>query len=94
MRMADLKPGWKVLGNDGRHVGDVRDVGQNFVLTSRTRFGSGDIYIPASAIANVENEIVYLSLPEAVVAQMGWEQPPREEDAPLTSPEADLHRHV
>lgn len=94
MRMADLKPGWKVLGNDGRHVGDVRDVGQNFVLTSRTRFGSGDIYIPASAIANVEHEVVYLSLPQAAVAQMGWEQPPREDDAPVTSPEADLHRHV
>ena len=64
MRMADLKPGWKVLGNDGRHVGDVRDVSQNYVLTSGTRFGSGDIYIPASAIANVEHEVVYLSLPQ------------------------------
>ena len=94
MRMTDLKPGWKVLGNDGRHVGDVREVGQNYVLTSPTRFGSGDIYIPASAIANVEQEVVHLSLPQAAVAEMGWEQPPREDDAPLTSPEADLHRHV
>ena len=26
--------------------------------------------------------------------QMGWEQPPRDEDAPETSPETDLHRPV
>jgi hypothetical protein len=94
MRMADLKRGWKVLGNDGRHVGDVREVGQNYVLTSPTGFGSGPIYIPASAIANVEREVVHLSLTQAAVAGMGWEQPPRDDDAPLTSPETDLHRHV
>ena len=28
MRMADLKPGWKVVGNDGRHVGVAELVGQ------------------------------------------------------------------
>ena len=92
--MADLKPGWKVLGNDGRHVGDVRDVSQNYVLTSPTRLGSGDIYIPASAIANVEHAVVHLSLPQAAVAEMGWEQPPRADDALTNSPEKDLHRHV
>jgi hypothetical protein len=25
---------------------------------------------------------------------MGWEQPPRNEDAPETTQETDLHRHV
>ncbi len=94
MRMADLKPGWKVVGNDGRHVGDVREVGQNYVLTSPTGFGSGPIYIPASAIANVEEEVVHLSLPRTAVAGMGWEQSPRDDDTPLTSSETELHRHI
>jgi hypothetical protein len=94
MRMADLKRGWKVLGNDGRHVGDVQDVGQNYLLTSLTRLGSSPVYIPASAIANVEHEVVHLSLPQAAVEEMGWGQPPRDDDAPQTSPETDLHRHV
>jgi hypothetical protein len=92
--MADLKRGWKVLGNDGRPVGDVREVGQNYVLTSPVGFGSGVIYIPASAIANVENEVVHLSLPQSAVADMGWEQPPRDDDTPSMSAETDLHRHV
>jgi hypothetical protein len=93
MRMADLKPGWAVVGNDGRRVGAVREVGQNYIVTSTTGL-TGHIYIPASAIANVEHEVVHLSLPQRDVAQMGWGQPPRDDDAPATSPETDLHRHV
>ena len=93
MRMADLKPGWMVVGNDGRRVGQVRDVGQNYIVTSTMGLGS-DVYIPASAIANVEHEVVHLSVPQHDVAEMGWGQPPRDGDAPATSPETDLHRHV
>jgi hypothetical protein len=92
MRMADLKPGWMVVGNDGRRVGTVREVGQNYLLTS-TGFAS-NVYIPASVIANVEREVVHLSVEQRVVAEMGWEQPPRDGDALSTSPETDLHRHV
>ena len=92
MRMADLKSGWAVVGNDGHRVGEIRDVSQNYVLTSRPGL-AGDIYVPASAIANVEHEVVHLSIPQPDVAQMGWDQPPRD-DAPASSPEADLHRHV
>ena len=93
MRMADLKPGWMVVGNDGRRVGQVHDVGQNYIVTSTIGLGS-DIYVPVSAIANVEHEVVHLSVPQRDVGEMGWEQPPRDGDAPATSPETDLHRHV
>jgi len=93
MRMADLKPGWAVVGNDGHRVGSIRDVGQDYLLAS-TGGLSGDIYVPSSAIGNVEHETVHLNIAQRDVAGMGWEEPPREEDVPLTSPEADLHRHV
>ena len=93
MRMADLKPGWEVVGNDGGRVGTVRKVGQNYILTSRAGLAS-DIYVPASTVANVEHGVVHLSVPQRDVADMGWEQPPRNSDAPATSPESDLHRHV
>jgi hypothetical protein len=92
MRMADLKPGWAVVGNDGRRVGTVREVGQNYILTS-TGMATG-IYVPASAIANVEHDTVHLSVSQRDVADMGWEQPPRDDDAPAAAPETDLHRHV
>ena len=93
MRMADLMPGWAVVGNDGNPVGAVKHVGQNYVLVSIGGLAS-DVYVPASAIANVEHEVIHLSLPQRDVAQMGWEQPPRDDDTPATSSETDLHRHV
>jgi hypothetical protein len=61
--MADLKSGWAVVGNDGRRVGAIRAVGQNYILTSTTGLAS-DVYVPASAIANVEHEVVHLSVPQ------------------------------
>jgi hypothetical protein len=90
--MADLKPGWTVVGNDGRRVGEVRDVGQNYILTSTGL--TSDIYVPASAIGNVEHEVVHLTVAQHDVAEMGWEQPPRDDDAPAASSETDLHRHI
>lgn len=94
MRMADLRAGWAVVGNDGHRLGAVQDVGQNFVLVSRGAI-SGHLYVPASAIANVEHEMVHLNLPKDAAEQMGWEQPPREEDEPESTADTDLlHRHV
>jgi hypothetical protein len=93
MRMADLKRGWAVVGNDGRRLGTVKSVGQSFVVASRGGL-SGDLYVPASAIANVRDDTVYLNLPKAAAEEMGWEQPPRGEDPPEAGPEDDLHRHV
>jgi len=92
MRMADLKPGWAVVGNDGKRVGGVQQVGQNYVLTSVDGLAS-EIFVPASAIANVEHDTIHLSVSQRDVAQMGWEQPPRDDDVPVASP-GDLHRHV
>jgi hypothetical protein len=91
--MTDLRPGWTIVGNDGHLLGTIRTVGQNYLVASRTGLAR-EIYVPASHIANVENEVVYLNLPKAAAQEMGWEQPPREEDAPETTPEADLHRHI
>jgi hypothetical protein len=91
--MTDLKSGWTVVGNDGHQVGSIRDVGQNYLVAS-TGMLSGRIYIPASAIANVEHETVHLNVPQRDVNAMGWDEPPREDDAPSSSPEADLHRHI
>ena len=93
MRMADLKPGWPVVGNDGHRLGIVKDVGQHYVLTSRGG-RTGDLFVPASAIANVRDETLYLNLTKREAEGMGWEQGPRDLDALETAEEVDLHRHV
>ena len=93
MRMADLKPGWAVIGNDGKRVGAVQHVGQNYLLTVVDGL-AGQIYVPASAIANIEHDVIHLSVAQGDVAQMGWQQAPRDDDVPAASPGTDLHRHI
>ena len=91
--MTDFRTGWAVLGNDGERVGTVKDVGQNYILISCPGF-SGDLFVPVSSIANVENEVVQLNIPQPDVQQMGWEQEPRDDDRLHVSPDSDLDRHV
>jgi hypothetical protein len=93
MRMTDLKAGWAIVGNDGHRFGTVESVGQNYILASKASL-AGHVYVPATHIANVEHGVVYLNLAKSEADEMGWEQPPRDQDAPETTPETDLHRHV
>ena len=92
MRMAELQAGWDVMGNDGRKLGTIREVGQHYVVVSTSRF-SGNLYVPASAIGNVDREVVHLSLTVQGAESMGWDQPPRDEDEP-EGQQSDLHRHI
>jgi hypothetical protein len=91
--MTDLKPGWAVVGNDGRRVATIREVGQQYVTAARGGL-SHDLYVPASAIANVKDDVVYLNIASSDADSMGWGEPPVADDAPVSSPEPDLHRHI
>jgi hypothetical protein len=93
MRMTDLRAEWIVVGNDGRQIGTIKNVGQNYVLTSRPGFAA-DMFIPVSSIANVENEVVHLNITQPDAEQMGWEQQPSDDDVIEASSASDLHRHV
>ncbi len=93
MRIADLKPGWSVLANDGHRLGTIREVGQHFLKVAGNRF-TGDIYVPASHIGNVERESVHLTVASGEVDAMGWHQPPRTSDELRTGPESEADREV
>lgn len=93
MRVADLQRGWDVVTNDDHRLGRIRDVGQQFVEVSGG-FLSATIYVPASAIANVEHETVHLNVARGEVDAMGWEQPPRSSDELRTGPERDVDREI
>jgi hypothetical protein len=93
MRIADLKPGWEVVTNDGNRLGKIREVGQHFVEVSSGYFSS-ELYVPSSAIANVENETVHLNIASRQVDAMGWRQPPRLPDDLRTSDENAADRDI
>jgi hypothetical protein len=93
MRMTDLRAGWPVLGNDGRRVGTVKDIRQDYIVTSRPGF-AGDLFVPVSAVANVVQETIHLNLRQTDVDMMGWEQEPLQDDRLEDGPDEGLHRHV
>jgi hypothetical protein len=93
MRIADLQPGWTVLTNDGHRLGAIAEVGQHYLKVSGSRF-TGPIFVPASAIANVERGSVHLNVARGEVDAMGWQQPPRTSDDLRTRPERDADRDV
>jgi hypothetical protein len=93
MRIADLKPGWDVLTNDGHRLGRIKDVGQHFIEVSGGLFASA-LFVPSSAIGNVEHETVHLNLAEREVDATGWQQPPRSPDDLQTASERDAQREI
>lgn len=93
MRIGDLKPGWAVVTNDGHRLGSIREVGQHFVKVSGGYFSTA-VYVPASAIGNVENGTVHLNVANGEVDAMGWQQPPRSPDDLRTVRERDVDREI
>jgi hypothetical protein len=93
MRIADLQPGWEVLTNDGHHLGKIREVGQHFVKVSGGLFAAS-LYVPASAIGNVEHMTVHLNLAHGEVDATGWRSPPRTSDELRTTREPDADREI
>ena len=93
MRVADLKPGWDVLTNDGHRLGRIHEVGQHFLEVSGHGF-SPALFVPASAFANVEDQAVHLNVARGEVDAMGWQQRPRTSDDLHTAPERDVDREI
>ena len=93
MRIADLKPGWDVVTNDGIRLGRIKEVGQHFIEVPGGLFSTA-LFVPASAIGNVENETVHLGIAHREVQAMGWQQPPRTADELHIGPDRDVDRDI
>ena len=93
MRIADLQPGWDVVTNDGHRLGRIKEVGQHYVEVSGGMF-SAALYVPASAIGNVENKTVHLMYAQSEVDTEGWQTAPRTSDELHTGVEPDANRDI
>jgi hypothetical protein len=82
-----------VVTNDGHRLGRIREVGQHFLGVSGGLF-THDLFVPASAISNVEPEAVHLNLAHGEVDAMGWQEPPRTSDRLRTTPEREADREI
>ncbi len=72
-----IENGWDVYGSDGEKVGNVAEVGSNYLLVQKGWFFTRDLYIPTSAVASVRQDEVRLSLASGEIEQQGWDSPPQ-----------------
>jgi uncharacterized protein (TIGR02271 family) len=73
------RQGADVYSSDGQKIGDIADVGSNYLHVSTGFLGlGGDLYIPFSAVSRVEDDKVYLNVSKDRVTSMGWTEKPAE----------------
>lgn len=65
--------GWRVLGRDGRAIGEVEQVRDDLLVVHRGRLlGAQRLYVPIDALAEVGADTVVLGLPASEVGSKGW----------------------
>ena len=69
-----VRVGMDVVGNDADRVGQVKDVRDTDFLVDRSM--QRDVYVPYSAIRDVDGNTIVLNVTAAQVGNMGWDNPP------------------
>lgn len=70
-----IRQGWDVFGAAGEKVGDVKEIGSNYLVVSRGFLFTTERYIPYSAISAVENARIYLNVTKEEIESLGWDRP-------------------
>ncbi len=71
---SQMQQGMEVIGSDMKSVGRVRNVRDNDFHVDIPM--QRDIYVPFTAIQNVEGDRVVLTIPASQVNDMNWPKPP------------------
>ena len=73
-----IETGWDVIGSDEQTLGSVAEVGPNYVRVEKGLIFVKDIYVPVSAISDVNpaERAVWLNVPKDEVESMGWDNLP------------------
>jgi uncharacterized protein (TIGR02271 family) len=79
---SQIQSGWDVIGSDDQKIGEITDVGSNYVILTKGLIFPKDLYIPLSAISTVDADAacVYLNVAKDDVDSMGWDQMPADDD--------------
>jgi uncharacterized protein (TIGR02271 family) len=77
-RFDQIQAGWSVYGRDGDKIGDIEEVGPNYLLVTKGLIFVTDLYVPMSAITDVDpnDGRVHLSVDKSAVGDQGWNEPP------------------
>jgi hypothetical protein len=85
--------GSDVYGSEGDKIGRVADIGSNYFIVEKGFLFTTDVYVPMSAVANVDEDGIHLNVAKDAVEDQGWDSPPMEGTADTEMSEAtDAYR--
>ncbi|HET9014573.1 MAG TPA: DUF2171 domain-containing protein [Thermomicrobiaceae bacterium] len=71
-----IQHGWDVEDNNGNKVGDVAEVAGTYIVVSQGWLFPTERYVPRSALREVRDNKVFLTVSKDEIDQRGWDQPP------------------
>jgi hypothetical protein len=73
-----IRTGWHALDVRGEKIGDVAEVGSNYLLVVKGLFLPTDLYIPLSRVTLLDeaNSTFEVNVPKDKLEAMGWQNPP------------------
>ena len=73
-----IRAGWHAFDVRGEKIGDVAEIGSNYVLVVKGLFLPTDLYIPLSRVTQLdEAESTFgVNVPKEKLEAMGWLNPP------------------
>jgi uncharacterized protein (TIGR02271 family) len=74
-RQYTFREGMTVFGSDGDKVGKIVAVDPSYIVVEKGFFFPTDYYIPTSAIANMDDDNIYLTVSKDEALNQGWDQP-------------------
>lgn len=81
MEPIQIREGMDVVGTDGEKLGDVDHQEGDFIVVKKGFFFPKDYYIPADAIANADDDRVYLTVTKDAALDQGWDIAPQDRTA-------------
>ena len=78
---SQVQPGWDVIGSDDQKIGEVTEVGSNYVVLTKGLIFPKDLYVPLNVISSVDEDAacVYLNVAKDDVDSLGWDQIPADD---------------
>lgn len=77
-RLETIQAGWGAYDQAGDRIGDIEEVGPDYVLVTKGLIFVKDIYIPTNAITEVDADggAVHVDVMKDSIGDRGWDQPP------------------
>ena len=74
-----IETGWDVYDVNGDEIGDVSEVGPNYIVVEKGWLFPTDIYIPNSAITSVAPDRIQLNVAKDAIDGESWNSPPADQ---------------